>query len=116
MTKNPNAIIKYIRISPSKLRRVADLVRGKEVRSSLMLLKNLPHKGAKILYEAIHSAKSNAVNNHDYDENSGIIVSKLLINEGPRIKRFQSRARGRVFQILKRTSHIYVEIEKQGAE
>ncbi|RAP35224.1 50S ribosomal protein L22 [Candidatus Marinamargulisbacteria bacterium SCGC AAA071-K20] len=112
--KKATAKFKYIRISPTKLRRVADLIRGKEVNDVLSMLKNLPHKGAKIMYDAVHSVKHNAINNSKLSDNNDFLLSTILINEGPRIKRFQARARGRVFEIIKRTSHIMIELEKQG--
>jgi large subunit ribosomal protein L22 len=97
---------KFVRISPTKVRRVAKLVRGKDVDEALNLLKRLPHKGARLLYSVMKSAKANAENNNKIL--SGLVVSEILINEGPRIKRFQPRARGRMCQIIKRTSHIFV--------
>jgi large subunit ribosomal protein L22 len=111
---NARASLKYLRISPTKLRRVADLVRGKEVNSALSILKNLPHKGAKVLYDAIHSVKHNAINNSDLADENDLFLSTIMVNEAPRLKRFQARARGRGFEIIKRSSHIFVEIAKQG--
>ena len=100
---------KYIRISPFKLRRIANTIRGKEAKSALRLLKSLPHKGAGLIYSVIHSAVANATNNNKLDENK-LIVKQLLINEGPKFKRFRARARGRSASIEKRTSHIVVAV------
>ena len=112
--KKPKANLKYLRISPTKLRRVAALIRGKEVNIALSLLKYLPHKGAKIFYVAVNSVIYNAINNANLTDKNDLILSTILVNEGPRLKRFQARARGRGFQIIKRTSHVLVELEKQG--
>ncbi len=101
-----SAEAKYVRMSPFKIRRVAKLVRGMCVLDALNMLKRLPHKGARLLYGVMYSAKSNAENNSKISDS--LIVSEILINEGPRIKRFQPRARGRMCEIIKRTSHIYV--------
>mgnify|MGYP003338396175 CR=1 FL=1 len=106
-----NCKVKFIRISPYKLRRVADVVRGLEVEKSISTLKNLPQKGARILLKAINSAKANAINNHDYNENDNLIISKVIIDEAPKFKRYQTRARGRMYQIIKRNSHITLEIK-----
>ena len=101
---------KHLRIAPSKLRRVANLVRGKSVGDALVLLQNLTHKPAGMLYKSIYSAKSNALNNHDLDPNS-LVVAELRIDEAKTISRFRPRARGRMFSILKRQSHIFVGLE-----
>ncbi|MFC1771296.1 50S ribosomal protein L22 [Candidatus Margulisiibacteriota bacterium] len=105
---------KYVRISPFKLRRIANLVRGKMVGDAIAILKNLPHKGAVILLKVVKSAQANAVNNNKLNE-KGLMVSSLMINEGPRLKRFTARARGRIDQIIKRTSHIVLGVkDKEG--
>ena len=106
-----NCRIKFVRISPYKLRRIADIVRGKKVLDAIALLKNLPHKGAKILLKAVNSVQSNATNNHGYTESETLIISDLKIDEAPKFKRYQPRARGRMYQIIKRNSHISVEVK-----
>ncbi|MBT5856414.1 50S ribosomal protein L22 [bacterium] len=100
---------KYVRISPSKLRRIANIVRGSSVADAVPVLKSLPHKGAEILLKVIQSATANAVNN-DKKEAGDLFISSLLVNQGPKFKRFQARARGRVFGIEKKTSHIIVGV------
>ena len=103
---------KYIRISPLKLQRVANVVRGKSANTALFILKRLPHKGAKIIYEVLHSAVANAKHNHEL-ENVALKLTTLQINEGPRLKRFQPKGRGRIYQILKRTSHVTVGLKAE---
>ena len=105
---------KYLRISPSKLRRVANIIRGKNVDVAMALLKNIPHKGAEILLKVLKSGIANAVNNHKLDA-QGLIVSQLLISEAPRFKRFRARARGRVNHIIKRNSHVFIGLEMEGS-
>jgi len=100
------AVAKYIRMSPFKLRRVADVVRGKSVEDAIAILSRMPHKGARLILQVLNSAKANAEHNNKIT--SGLYISELLICEGPRFKRYQARARGRMFQIIKRTSHIHV--------
>lgn len=106
---------KYIRISPFKVRRVAKLVRGKSVSEAVQILNNLPHKGASLLLKVIHSAKSNAVNNKKLKE-VNLQLPLILVNEGPTIKRFRPVGRGRIFGILKRTSHIIVGVNEKSGE
>lgn len=104
--------IKYIKCSAHKIRRVANLVRRRSVDDGLSILRNLPHKSARLLFKAVHSARANEVNNHSANP-SLLVISKLLVNEGPKMKRHRARARGRMFQILKPTSHIVVELEER---
>lgn len=106
-----SAVIKYVKSSPYKLRRVANLIRGKQVNHSLQVLKNLPHKGATLIYKALHSAQHNAINNHNLD--GELFISEIMINQGPQSKRFQPKARGRIYQIIKRTSHIKVTVKQR---
>ncbi len=93
-----------IRISPYKLRRVANVVRGKETIYAESLLKQLPHKGAKLLLKIVQSAVANARNNSDVID--PLYISELMVNEGSHFKRFQPKARGRIYKIIKRTSHV----------
>jgi large subunit ribosomal protein L22 len=104
------ATASYISMSPFKLRRVANVVRGLPVERALAVLQSLPHRGAKVIGDVIRSAAANAVNNSGA-AGKRLKVAQLLINEGPRHKRFQPRARGRIYQILKRTCHVSVGLE-----
>ena len=100
----------YLMISPFKIRRVAKLVRGKDLASAISVLQNMPHKSCRFLLKTILSALSNLPD--PTPELSKVFIKTLLINEGPRHKRQCPRARGRMDIIVKRTSHIYVELEK----
>ena len=100
------ALAKAVRMSPIKLRRVANIVRGLEVDQALSILKRSANKGSDLIFNVIKSAKANATNNLKFD--SQLLVDTLMINEGPKFKRFQPKARGRMNQITKRTSHIFV--------
>ena len=103
------ASLKKTRISPRKLRLVADTIRGMDVRRATVTLQFIDKKGAPILAKVLKSAISNAVNNHGMQPNN-LYISKLLINEGPTIKRFRPRAHGRACEILKRSSKVYMEL------
>ena len=108
------AEIKYLLQNPFKLRKVADVIRGKKADIALQILKTMPQRAAETLYKALYSAYSNAVNTKKIAGES-LVIGSIMIDEGTRHKRFQARARGRGFQILKRSSHIKIGlIEQQG--
>ncbi len=108
-SKAIKAEIKYIKSSAIKLRRIANLVRGLNVDEALLYLKRMPQKSAFILYSALHSARANGVNNFKADS-SALTIKTLLINDGPKSKRFKPKARGRICGITKPTSHVVVEL------
>ena len=101
------AVEKFIRISPRKLRYVADAIRTKKVDDAVDLLTFTTKKAALIIKKAVQSAASNATENHKMNEDD-LVVAKIFINEGPILKRFRPRARGRATKIRKRTSHLTV--------
>ena len=107
------ALSKYIRISPYKLRRIANEVRGAQAIIALQQLKQLPHKGAAILYKVLHSAVANATTNKGLNRDS-LTIASIMVNEGPFGKRSQPRARGRIFRIIKPTSHVEIVLEELG--
>jgi len=100
---------KYARISPQKARLVADQIRGKQVGQALKLLEFSPKKAAELLKKVLESAIANAEHNNgaDIDE---LKVATVMVDEGPHMKRWRARAKGRGTQILKRTSHITVTV------
>lgn len=104
------ATAKYLRISPSKVRRVANVVRGKHVKDAFDILRALPQSGAEYIEKVLKSAIANATHN-DGKNADELFIAELLVNEGPRLKRFRARARGRVGSIIKRTSHIIVGVK-----
>lgn len=110
-----NASHKNARISPRKVRPLADLVRGKFVDEALDILRYQPQRGARMLERVIKSALANA---QDPDQNPGQIVnvhdmfiSGVRVDGGSMFKRIRPRARGTAFMIKKRMSHIHVEID-----
>ncbi len=106
------AIAKYIRMSPRKLKPVADLVRGKSLSEALNILKFTPGKGSQIIEKVVHSAAANAENNHDMNVDS-LYVSEIIINQGPTMKRWRAGAQGRAMPILKRSSHVNVALKER---
>ena len=103
------ATLRYARISPQKCRLVADAVRGKGVGNALATLKFMPKKGARLVLKVLESAVANAENNlgADIDE---LKVARIQVDAAPVLKRFHARAKGRGNRIVKRSSHIMVQV------
>jgi len=106
------AVGKYLRISPYKARLVADMVRGKPVDEALTVLKFTVKKGSRLINKTLRSAVANAENTHMIDVEN-LFVKTILIDDGPRLKRFRPRAMGRATSILKRMSHITVVLAEK---
>ena len=106
------AKLNTLRSTPQKTRLVADLIRGKEVVEAENILRFTPRRAAKPILKLLQSAKANAVNNHDMFEDT-LFVSKIMVDEGPVLKRFLPRARGRADLLRKRTSHITIVLEEK---
>jgi large subunit ribosomal protein L22 len=103
------AIARYVHMSPTKVRRVADLIKGRPVGEALDLLRYLPQAAATPVYKVVASAAANAENNYAMDRDS-LVVAVAIADEGPTLKRIRPRAQGRAYRIRKRTSHITVEV------
>lgn len=101
------AVSRYVRISPQKVRTLIGAVKGKPVETGLNMLKFMPQKGAKILEKTVRSAVANADQKPDIDVDA-LVIRNIVADQGPVLKRFRARARGRGARILKRTSHITV--------
>jgi large subunit ribosomal protein L22 len=101
------ARVKWVKSSPRKIQRVIDLLRGKPAAEALAILKFMPQKGARILEKVIKSAMANAKNNYKMNE-AALVIREIYANKGIIMRRWQPRARGRAFPILKRTSHVTV--------
>lgn len=100
---------KYISVSPKKAREIADLVRGKNARASLDMLRFMPQGAAREVKKVLASAMANAETNFNLDKEA-LTVSKITIDGGPSLKRWQPRAKGAAYEIKKRTSHIVVVV------
>ena len=103
------AILRSARISAQKARLVADQVRGMPVDRALALLKFSDKKAAHMIRKVVESAIANAENNQGADVDA-LKVTTIMVDEGPSLKRFMARAKGRGTRILKRTSHITVVV------
>ena len=106
------AIAKYVHMSPTKVRRVVAMIKGRPVAEALDILRFTPHAAARPLFKVVASAAANAENNLDLDRDT-LVVSAAYADEGPTLKRIRPRAQGRAYRIRKRTSHITVEVESQ---
>ncbi|MFL2696805.1 MAG: 50S ribosomal protein L22 [Candidatus Actinomarina sp.] len=104
---------KYIRQSPYKLRLVLNLIRGLPVSEALDILKFTKRKASDEITKVIESAMANAENNFGLNSND-LYISKAIADEGPTLKRFRPRARGRAGRINKRTSHLLIELASTG--
>lgn len=101
------AVAKHVRISPQKVRKIVDAIKGRQVESGLNALRFMPQKASGIVEKVLKSAIANADHNQNLDVDS-LIVKNIIVDPGPTLKRFRARARGRGSRILKRTSHITV--------
>ena len=101
---------KSVRVSPRKLRLVADSVRSLHPAKALVHLQFMHKSAAGVLHKVMKQAVSNAINNLKLTE-AEIKTKHIMVEEGPRYKRFNAASRGRARQILKRTSHIKVVLE-----
>ncbi len=104
------ASLRSVRISATKVRPVLDLVRGKPVERALSILQYMPQKAAREVARTIKSAAANAENNYEMAPEK-LVVKTIYADEGPTLKRFMPRARGRADRINRRTSHITVVVD-----
>jgi large subunit ribosomal protein L22 len=113
-TEYPSAVAKarFVRVSPSKARRVIDLVRGKSVADALDILRWAPQAASEPVAKVIASAAANAQNNNGLDP-ATLVVATVYADDGPTAKRIRPRAQGRAFRIRRRTSHITVVVESR---
>ena len=106
------ARVRHIRVTPMKARRVVNMIRGKQAAEALAILKFAPQGASEPVYKLVASAIANARVKADKDnqflDEQDLYIAKAFVDEGSTLKRFQPRAQGRAFQILKRTSHITV--------
>jgi large subunit ribosomal protein L22 len=113
-TEFPSAIAKarFVRVSPTKARRVINLVRGKSVADALAILRWAPQAASAPVAKVVASAAANAENNNGLDP-ATLVVASICADDGPTAKRVRPRAQGRAFRIRRRTSHITVVVESR---
>ena len=101
------AVSKYIRMSPSKIRRVLQQIQGKSYSDALLVLEFLPYSSCEPIIKVLRSAAANAKHNKGFDE-ANLTIKSAFADQGPTMKRFRPRAQGRAYRILKATSHITI--------
>lgn len=106
---------RYARITPRKARYVMDMVRNMRVEQALDALRFNHRRAAPMIAKVIHSAMANAVQEGGAQSES-LVIARAWVDEGPTGKRFRPRARGMAYPILKRTSHLNIEVIEQPAE
>ena len=105
------AVLRDIRHTPQKARRIVDLIRGQRADEALNILKFAPQAAGQDVYTLLNSAVANAkAKNPAIRDASELWVVEALVDEGRTMKRFRPRAQGRGFRILKRSSHISVAV------
>lgn len=109
------AILRYTRVSPRKVRRIINLIKGKKAGDALISLGFLPHSSARTVAKVLRSAMANAEQRKVADPDS-MKISKAFVNQGPAMKRMMPRAMGRANIIKKRTSHITLILEEVGSK
>ena len=110
--RRPKAIAKYIRISPSKVHVVLDLIRGRDYRDAVAILKTTQKAACEPVLKCLNSAAANAEVNLGMSKDA-LYVAECFADQGPTLKRMQPVSRGRGYRILKRTSHITVILDER---
>ena len=108
--KEIRAVSRYVRMSPSKVRRVLRQIQGKTYSEALLLLEFMPYASCAPIIKVLRSATANARNNFGLDETK-LVIKSAFADQGPTMKRFRPRAQGRAYRILKATSHITIVME-----
>ncbi|MBO7508436.1 MAG: 50S ribosomal protein L22 [Clostridia bacterium] len=106
----PRATASFVRMSPSKVARVLDGIRGKKYKDALAILELAPYSSAEEVKEVMNSAASNAEHNLGMNRED-LYVAECYANAGAMLKRMMPRAKGRGVRILKRTTHITVVLD-----
>ena len=108
-TSEVRAIARYVRMSPYKVRRVLDQIRGRSYREALIVLEFMPYKACEPILKVLRSAAANAEHN-DGLERETLFVSQAYADGGPSLRRYRPRAQGRAYQIRKPTCHITIAV------
>ena len=106
------AYLRYLRISPRKVKILCDLIRGKDVKTATAILMQTPKAASEPMLKLLKSAVANAENNHAMDVDK-LYVSQVAADPGPILKRVMPRAQGRAYRINKRTTHITIAVSER---
>jgi large subunit ribosomal protein L22 len=113
--KGYSATAKYLMVSPSKVRPVANLVRNKSCAEAVAILEAMPQKGSGLILKVLQSACANALDQNKKLDEENLVIKELQVNEGPRLKRVWPRSHGRRDILLKRMSHITVVVDEKAS-
>lgn len=108
-TNEARAVSKYVRMAPTKIRRVLKQIQGKTYKEALLILEFLPYASCEPIIKVLRSAVANGKTNFGFDE-SQTVIKQAFADPGPVMKRFRPRAQGRAYRILKPTSHITIVV------
>ncbi|MEQ8754613.1 50S ribosomal protein L22 [Coleofasciculus sp. G1-WW12-02] len=111
-TAETKAIARYIRMSPFKVRRVLDQIRGRSYREALIILEFMPYRACEPVLKVLRSAVANAEHNAGLDP-ANLVITHASADMGPSFRRYRPRAQGRAYQIRKPTCHITVAVSPQ---
>lgn len=111
-TVETKAIARYIRMSPFKVRRVLDQIRGRTYREALIILEFMPYRACDPVLKVLRSAVANAEHNEGLDP-ATLVITKAFADMGPSLRRYRPRAQGRAYQIRKPTCHITVAVSPE---
>ncbi len=109
------ATARYVRMSPHKVRRVLDQLRGRSYREALIILRFMPYRACEPITKVLRSAAANSEHNLGINP-SDLIVYEAFADQGPSLKRFRPRAQGRAYQIRKPTCHITIAVAEAKSE
>ncbi len=112
MKKIGTAKIKFLRIAPTKIKKILDKIRGKSYLSALKFLYNIPQKPGLAVFKSIKSAASNLFHSNSAEKNK-LFIKEIYVNQGPILKRIHARAKGKSAKIEKKMCHITVYIEEK---
>src|SRR6476659_4959416 len=107
------ATLKYLKVSPQKVRLVVDLVRGKKVEEALQILRFTKKSCAKDLEKLVRSAAASAADREANVDTDELVVSKIYVNEGPREKRMLPAPMGRAYRTQSRKAHVTVHVSDE---
>jgi large subunit ribosomal protein L22 len=97
-------------MSPHKVRRILNQIKNRPYKEALMVLEFMPYRSCIPIWKVLHSALANGINNFNMKANK-IKIALAYVNEGPKIKRIEPRAKGQANKISKPTCHIVIRIE-----
>ena len=104
---------RFARIAPRKARLLMDLIRGRNVDDAITVLRFNKKRAAVMVEKVVRSAVANATEQDVAPKRNALFVKACWVDEGPTIKRFQPKDRGKAYSIMKRTSHLVVEVDER---